>query len=162
MPYKTEHLLKLATAFALLDTGLTAKLVTDFVEKEWDKFAAAYWAAKGTPAHSSDVFALVRFNALEATTGDDATLTIEDERSKHNFEAAVEHGFAATSYIIVNITRLLRQILSSADMAAQLAHNFMELEIQEWRSEAPPFTLFSDDDEWFRVGHFDERGVVKL
>lgn len=161
MPYSTEHLLKLGTAFALLDTGLTAKLVTERVEGDWEKLAAGYWAARGTPRHSSDVFALFHSNALGSSREPDA-VTIDDEFSKLNFEGAVENGLAPTCYIVLNITRLMRRLLSSADKAAQLANDFMELEIMGWRKKAPDFHPIGPGPDWYRIGQFDEDGVIKI
>lgn len=162
MSYKTEHLTKLAVAFALLDSGLTAKLVTELVEREWMAISSGIWAARIASEKSSDVFCLVQMNALSDVSGQEAKVTIEDEFSLANQEGAVRHGHSRPSFILVNLASLLRRLMTSSQDAARLNSFFIGQEIKEWRTEPPRFELWSKNDEWYRVGQFDSEGVIKL
>jgi hypothetical protein len=161
MSYSTEHLLQLMFAFELISTGLPAKTATEMVLQGWQRIRSACSVlGRYDPfigEKSPEMFVVWRPDLLGQQPS--AVLPrVEDLNSISNsFGPASSPG----THILVEASRLVSRLVDVGGEASRISTSALYREMSRW-AKPPEFDWSQDEDtNWFRVGAFDEKGVLR-
>lgn len=149
--YETEHVIKLTFAFELLAVGLPAKLVTEIVEKGWERIAVAVQLVVGdwigAPYPEEDVYCIFAPDLLiDSSSLSEATLVYEKEAF---MDAASNDGFTPAAILSINVTKLMRRLYLHFDHI-RIRKNSVAGEVRTWDTVLP--TLHDDwSHDWIKV-----------